>query len=91
MTTEKEKIYDDQIYPLMDEIIRICREHRIAFIFDVALGYASEEDAAAGAQLKCTSCLLEDDCEPDAEMLRAMKCIQPRQSFGAFTITTVDN
>jgi len=86
MATTKEAIYDEQIEPLMAQIIEICMANKIAFVFDVALGFESDQD---DAQLKCTSCLLTDDCDPPKEMLRAFDCIRPRRPMcAAFAITS---
>ena len=84
MSKTKEEIYDEQIFPLMAKVIEICQANRIAFIFDAALGYEDEE---TDSQLKCTSCLLEDDCEPPDEMIKAYYHIRPKRAvFAAFTI-----
>lgn len=86
MTTPKEKIYDEQINPLMAQIIEICKANKIAMICDFALGFEDGDDN----QLKCLSAILEDDCEPSPEMLKAYECLRPRNpAFVAFTITTV--
>lgn len=86
MTTAKEAIYDEQIFPLMAQVIDICKQHKIPMIFDVALGYENEDD---DGQLKCTTVLLNDDYEPSDEMLKAYEHIRPRRqaAFAAFTIT----
>lgn len=84
MPTPKEEVYDKKIFPLMKKIIEICKKHKIPFIFDTALGFEDEDD---DNQLKCTSCLLEDDCEPSPEMLQAIDLLRPRKPvFAAFTI-----
>jgi hypothetical protein len=86
MPTAKEEVYDEHIFPLMAKVIEICKGHRIPFVFDVALGFENEDD---DSQLKCTSCLLEEDCEPPEEMLKAFEHIRPkRATFAAFTITS---
>lgn len=72
----KEKIYDDQINPLMAKIIAICRENNIAFIANFRLG----EDLA------CTSADLRDECSPSDGQLEALKILRPRQAF-AMAIT----
>lgn len=83
MATEKEKIYDEQISPLMAKIIEVCKTHKIAMLADFALGY----DDDAESELKCTSTLMDDDFEPTQEQLEALKHIRPkRPQFAAFTI-----
>ena len=84
--TAKEAIYDEQISPLMEQILTICKDNKIAMLADFALGKDPEAD---DAELKCTSGLLADEHEPTPEMIKAWSMIQPRQaSFMAFTITT---
>lgn len=76
----KEQIYDEQINPLMDKILRICREHKIAFIADFALG----------GDLKCTSAMLSDDHEPTQAQLQAWALLKPQTAFAmAETIETL--
>lgn len=73
----KEAIYDKQINPLMTKIIAICKQHRIAFLADFALG----------DDLKCTSAILEDDCDPTDNQLQALDLLKPQSPF-AMAITT---
>ena len=72
MPSVKEKIYDEQIAPLMDKIILICQEHKIAMLFDVNLGY----DRQAGADLKCTTSLLSEKYHSSPEMLAAFEILK---------------
>ena len=67
----KEKVYDDQISPLMTQIIAICAEHKIAFIADFSL-----DDG-----LKCTSARLEPDCHPTKDQLKAFDLLKPRCTY----------
>jgi hypothetical protein len=79
----KEEIYDEQINPMMAQIINICKEHKIAMLCDFSL------DLDSG--LKCTTALLEDDHDPPEEMLRAMKTLKPApRSVERITITHPD-
>lgn len=63
----KERIYDDQIAPLMAQILDICKTHHIACV--ATFGVPSETDA----ELACSSALVGPeyltDCGPE---LRAM-------------------
>ena len=54
----KEQIYDEQINPLMAQIIKICDENNIPFVFSAQL--TTDEEDEDGAML-CTSCNLPDD------------------------------
>lgn len=75
MATDKESIYDEQISPLMKEIIRICKEHKIAMLAEFALGYQDGCDS----QLKCTTTLLDHEFDPTPEQMRALDCIKPQK------------
>ncbi len=54
----KESIYDEKIYPLMEKIIKICKEEDIQMLFSCYL-----KDDSNG-QLKCTTYIPsnEDNC-----------------------------
>lgn len=75
----KEEVYDAEVYPLMDKIVAICKEHKIAMPADFAL----DED------LRCTTALLDDEYFPGKEQLEAFQCVKPkRNSAFAMAITT---
>ncbi len=63
----KEKIYDEQIFPLMKQIMTICKEHRIAMLADFML----DDD------LKCTSALLDKKYSPGDSQLKALEILRP--------------
>ena len=67
----KEKVYDEQINPLMAEILEICKRNRIAFLADFALDEG----------MHCTSAILEDDCNPSDAQLKAFGLIKPQRAF----------
>jgi hypothetical protein len=71
MPTVKEKVYDDQIFPLMSQILKICKDNKIDMVFDAYLGY----DDQAGEDLHCTSALLKSS-SPE-HMHRAFKILKP--------------
>lgn len=48
-TRNTEKIYDEQIMPLVEAIIDICRKHEICMVVDFSLVNEDEKD------LSCTS------------------------------------
>lgn len=47
----KEQVYDTLLHPLMDQILSICREHKIAMIASFAIPTQADPD------LHCTSLL----------------------------------
>jgi hypothetical protein len=71
----KEQVYDDQVSPLMSQIIEICKTNKIAFIASFSI--PTEEDA----DLRCTSAMLEDAFEPPEEFLRAWREIRPASRY----------
>lgn len=88
MATAKEAAYDAQINPLMAEIIRICKEHQIAFLASFALGFDSNGDDPDN-ELLCTSCGLDDQREPPDQFLEANRLILSGPRLTACTITTI--
>jgi hypothetical protein len=78
----KEQVYDDEISPLMAQIIDICKRHKIAMLADFCL------DAKEG--LKCTTSLLDDEYEHTPEMKEALRYVRPRASVPVMTIKTYD-
>lgn len=81
-TPTKEDIYDEQINPLMAEILEICKTHKIAMVASFAI--PSDEDA----DLMCTSCLLTPEYEPAPSQLAAKRELYRRPDFLAMTITS---
>ncbi len=76
----KEEIYDSQINPLMAEILRLSKEHKIAFIADFELGDG----------LHCTSAQLNDEFEPSETQIAAFEILKPKRSYAvAETISTL--
>jgi hypothetical protein len=82
----KEQAYDDQISPHMAEIIRICGEHKIAFVASFALGPNPE---AEDEELLCTSMELSKDRSPPVGFLDARRAILDGPRLTAITITKV--
>lgn len=73
----KEKIYDEQINPLIAQIITICKEHKIAMLADFALD----------GDLKCTTALLDDSYAPTKNQLRAHELLRPNAPVFAMAET----
>lgn len=66
----KENIYDEEIAPLMNQILEICREHKIAML--AQFGTPSESDKG----LVCTTALLRDIYEPNIWMIKAFEILE---------------
>lgn len=67
----KEQIYDEQISPLMAQIIEICKEHKIAHLACFAIPNDDDPD------LRCSTAQLTADFEPPDEFLQAWKHLRP--------------
>lgn len=68
----KEQVYDEKIFPLMGEVIRICKEHKIAMLADFALD---------DVDLHCTTALLADEFGPSEEQIHAYRLFKPKKSL----------
>ena len=83
MSRTKEEVYDEEISPLMVEIIRITKEHGIAMLASFSI--PTEEHP----HLLCTTHLPDDSGKPFAKFVDAAKTIRHQEpSLFAFTITT---
>jgi hypothetical protein len=95
MTTEKpsqkERVYDEQISPLMVQIITLCKANRINMFADFCLGLEADENSERFDEpLFCTTALpvAEEDEVGCARVNRLRKEATKRHDFAAFTITT---
>jgi hypothetical protein len=75
----KEDVYDSQISPLMDQVIKIASEHKIP----VAITFQLDSEG-----LRCTTMLSE---RANSEMLRIMEVAKPHQPAVALAITETTN
>lgn len=66
----KEQVYDEQIAPLMDQIIGICKTSGIAMVASFAI--PTEEDPT----LRCTSLLPDGEGVPCSDFQRAVALIR---------------
>ena len=64
----KEEIYDEQINPLMAQIIAICKEHNIAHVCSFSL----DDDG-----LMCTTCNTSDETDPPDELRECVRLLHP--------------
>ena len=100
----KEEIYDEQINPLMAQIINICKVNKIAMIADFALDAVDfrirampirsavrmiADFALDAVDFHCTSATLADEYEPLPNQMIAWDCLNPKSpSFVALAETT---
>lgn len=89
---DKEEIYDAQIAPLMDGIIKLCDEHRIPMVATFAYRReASDDGDEEGIVHYCTTARNTDDDHLCPRLLRRLNSIAirgDRAEFAAFAITT---
>ena len=78
-----EKIYDEQIAPLMSQIIKIAKEHEMPFVASFQL--TSDQDEGP---LMCTSCNLPVECSERLE--QAANVLYAPSSASVLTLTTRD-
>ncbi len=69
----KEEICDTKIGPLMDQIIAICEEHKIAMLASFAI--PTDDDQG----LTCTTTCLTDEYEPTPQQLDAIAVLMKGQ------------
>lgn len=67
----KEEVYDAEVYPLMAQIIAICKRNKIAMLASFTLDL--------NESLQCTTALLDDEYEPHRNLLKARDAIYKRQ------------
>ncbi|SDH11338.1 hypothetical protein SAMN05216466_107146 [Paraburkholderia phenazinium] len=78
----KEQIYDEQISPLMTQIIAICRAHKIAHVACFAIPTEDDPD------LRCSTAQLTSDFEPPEEFLQAWKHLRPASRSSTMMLRT---
>lgn len=84
--TEKERIYDNEVSPLMTQIIAICKEHKI----NMAATFSLDIDPEPEQPLYCTTILRADKSDEDGSK-RMDECdavMYPQHHYAAITIVT---
>jgi hypothetical protein len=89
MTMNKEQVYDDQISPLMQQIIDICKGQGIAMMASFDIAHAGEgpngEDCSS---LVCSTLLPNGDGEPKPVFAQANALIRRSDRPAPMMITT---
>ena len=80
-TPNKEQVYDEQIHPLIGQILTICQAHGIACIASFAIPTEEEPD------LVCTSMLTDENDESGPGHQRALSALKGGNAMLALTIT----
>jgi hypothetical protein len=79
-----EHIYDEQISPLMAQIIKIAKEHDMPFIASFQLTDAEDEEEP----LMCTSCQTPEGCTE--KLVQAKNILYSPSSATTLTLTARD-
>ncbi|KVC49876.1 hypothetical protein WS58_06300 [Burkholderia pseudomultivorans] len=84
-TATKEQIYDEQISPLMAQIIAICKEHKIPV---VASFFTPGED---DPELAVTTALLGNGYEAPVNFTNALRALRPELFAGTPLMLRTDH
>ncbi|VWB16373.1 hypothetical protein BLA14095_00477 [Burkholderia lata] len=84
-TVSKEQIYDEQISPLMTQIIAICKEHKIPIL---ASFFTPGDD---DPELAVTTALLGNGFEAPKNFGNALRELRPELSGGAPLMLRTDH
>ena len=79
--TNKEKVYDDLINPLIGQIIDICKEHHIAMLATFAIPTPDNEGLA------CTTSLPDESGKQPDWIANALREVRGRGGFAMLTVT----
>ncbi len=82
---DKEQVYDEQISPLMKQIIAICKEHELTMISSF---YLASEDMRDEGDVVCTTRLLYEGNTPD-QYIRFNDDLYSKPLTMAMTITSI--
>ena len=78
----KEQVYDEQIHPLMAQVIAICEEHKIANVCSFCL------DREEG--LLCSTVMTEDDFDPPEAFREMARQLFPSRRPSPLMMTVRD-
>jgi len=78
----KEEIYDEEISPLMSQIIGICKTHKIANICSFSL------DLDEG--LCCTTAMVSDEFAPPGKFIECINILNPQNTPSPMLLTVTD-
>jgi len=87
-TFDLEKVYDEEIFPLMEKIVRVCKDNHLP-MFASFLYRSDPEGIDDGEDRYCTTSLHYDDHRQSEELAKAQAILTARQRR-AFRITVRD-
>ena len=76
---DKEKVYDDEIAPLMKQIIEICKREQLPM---TAQFYLQEEREDDGEPMYCTTVIIPSKKEMNEEVYEHMKHVDEAMKYG---------
>ena len=79
-----EQVYDEQISPLMKQIIEICKEHDLPVVASFAYAYNADE----GDKKLCTTNINMGSTRYPDEFHKICTILKGGADFAAFTITS---
>ncbi len=75
----KEQIYDEEISPLMTQVIAICKKHKIANVCSFSIADSEEG-------LFCTTAMTEEEFDPPDTLKELVRILYPRKSPTMMTV-----
>ena len=80
----KEEVYDAEVYPLMDKIIKICKKNKIAM---VATFHTPNDD---DPDLLCSTALTTKEFDPPEKYCKMVVMLMGNESRSTTKLTTRD-
>jgi len=80
--SNREAVYDEQISPLMTEIIRLCKEHDIPMV----ASFQYNDDRPDGDAALCTTVILNQTPPPCDALLNASRALTRKHSVTMLTV-----
>lgn len=76
---DKEEVYDNEIAPLMAQIIAICKREQLPM---VAQFYLKEQQEDDGEPMYCSTVILPAKSEMNAEAYDQLRCVSNAMKYG---------
>lgn len=79
---DKEKVYDDEIAPLMKQIIEICKREQLPMTAQFYLQEERQDAEYEGQPMYCTTTIIPAKAEMNEEVHEHMKCVAAAMKYG---------
>lgn len=76
---DKEDVYDEEIAPLMQSIIEICKRENLPM---VAQFYLKDEREDTGEPMYCSTVIIPAKKEMDEDAYERMRCVDSAMKYG---------